>query len=69
MADSSFYFRNYVECGLAEVAEQRKMRTHNIFKPTLKPEHIGIAPIFTHFQYYIALSKSQVNSISIGEIT
>ncbi|CAF4840338.1 unnamed protein product [Pieris macdunnoughi] len=42
MAGSSFYFRNYVECGLAEVAEQRKMRTHKIYKPELKPEHIDV---------------------------
>ncbi|CAK1542570.1 unnamed protein product [Leptosia nina] len=43
MAGSSFYFRNYVECGLREVEEQRKMRTHNIYKPDIKPEHIDVS--------------------------
>ncbi|XP_038218793.1 protein mini spindles isoform X2 [Zerene cesonia] len=43
MAGSSFYFRNYVECGLREVAEQRKMRAHPVYKPEIKAEQIDVS--------------------------
>ncbi|CAH2055745.1 unnamed protein product, partial [Iphiclides podalirius] len=43
MQGSSFYFRNYVERGLREVAEQRKMATVPIYKHDYKNENIDIS--------------------------
>ncbi|KAL0879509.1 hypothetical protein ABMA27_003252 [Loxostege sticticalis] len=43
MQGSSFYFRNYVERGLREVAEQRKMASMPIFKHDYKHDNIDIS--------------------------
>ncbi|XP_068623237.1 protein mini spindles [Battus philenor] len=43
MQGSSFYFRNYVERGLREVAEQRKMATVPLYKHDYKSENIDIS--------------------------
>lgn len=41
MQGSSFYFRNYVERGLREVAEQRKLASMPIYKHDYKSDNIG----------------------------
>ncbi|XP_049878313.1 protein mini spindles [Pectinophora gossypiella] len=43
MQGSSFYFRNYVERGLREVAEQRKMAAMPIYKHDYKTDNIDIS--------------------------
>ncbi|CAG5054313.1 unnamed protein product [Parnassius apollo] len=43
MQGSSFYFRNYVERGLREVAEQRKMASVPLYKHDYKNENIDIS--------------------------
>ncbi|XP_050682742.1 protein mini spindles [Leptidea sinapis] len=42
MTNSSFYFRNFVERGLSEVAEQRTQHTRSIYKPNMKTQHIDM---------------------------
>lgn len=41
MQGSSFYFRNYVERGLREVADQRKLSSMPIYKHDYKADNIG----------------------------
>ncbi|XP_063384841.1 protein mini spindles [Cydia fagiglandana] len=43
MQGSSFYFRNYVERGLREVAEQRKLNSMPMYKHDYKSENIDIS--------------------------
>nr|XP_021185721.2 protein mini spindles isoform X2 [Helicoverpa armigera] len=43
MQGSSFYFRNYVERGLREVADQRKLASMPIYKHDYKSENIDIS--------------------------
>ncbi|XP_032523081.2 protein mini spindles isoform X1 [Danaus plexippus] len=43
MQGSSFYFRNYVERGLREVADQRKMASVSIYKSDFKTDNIDIS--------------------------
>ncbi|KAL4713510.1 hypothetical protein ACJJTC_010495 [Scirpophaga incertulas] len=43
MQGSSFYFRNYVERGLREVADQRKLASVPIYKHDFKTENIDIS--------------------------
>ncbi|XP_045778443.1 protein mini spindles isoform X2 [Maniola jurtina] len=43
MQGSSFYFRNYVERGLKEVAEQRKLASVPMYKSDYKTENIDIS--------------------------
>ncbi|XP_039748476.1 protein mini spindles isoform X3 [Pararge aegeria] len=43
MQGSSFYFRNYVERGLREVAEQRKLASVPMYKSDYKTENIDIS--------------------------
>lgn len=43
MQGSSFYFRNYVERGLREVAEQRKLASMPIYKHDYKSDNIDIS--------------------------
>ncbi|CAH2087902.1 unnamed protein product [Euphydryas editha] len=43
MQGSSFYFRNYVERGLREVAEQRKMASMPMYKSDYKADNIDIS--------------------------
>ncbi|XP_045453489.1 protein mini spindles [Melitaea cinxia] len=43
MQGSSFYFRNYVERGLREVAEQRKMASMPMYKSDYKTENIDMS--------------------------
>ncbi|XP_041970087.1 protein mini spindles isoform X2 [Aricia agestis] len=43
MQGSSFYFRNYVERGLRDVAEQRRLGAVSLYKSDYKPDNIDIS--------------------------
>ncbi|XP_047538728.1 protein mini spindles isoform X1 [Vanessa atalanta] len=66
MQGSSFYFRNYVERGLKEVAEQRKMASMPMYKSDYKAENIDISNENDEKSHVIFLEKLRALQAKAG---
>ncbi|CAH0746736.1 unnamed protein product [Diatraea saccharalis] len=66
MQGSSFYFRNYVERGLREVAEQRKMSSMPIYKHDYKADNIDISNENDEISYLTYVERLRVLQAKAG---